>query len=118
MPVKRKAGCGTDVMWRLNRGHAVRRERSQRRWKWLVITVLGGLALSFWWGNSGATRAAAAAPSRTYVVQPGDTVWSIAVRIAPQSDPRAVCDEIESINHLDGRAHIEPGQVLKLPDLP
>ncbi|WP_158550739.1 LysM peptidoglycan-binding domain-containing protein [Geodermatophilus sp. TF02-6] len=49
------------------------------------------------------------------VVQPGDTVWSIAVEVAGgDEDVRAVVDAIEEVNHLDG-ALVVPGEVLELP---
>jgi Tfp pilus assembly protein FimV len=33
-----------------------------------------------------------------YVVQPGDTLWSIAARLAPDDDPRAVVDALRAAN--------------------
>jgi hypothetical protein len=44
-------------------------------------------------------------------VQPGETVWSIAERVAPQADTRAVVDAIIARNHLAGGA-VHPGQRL------
>jgi LysM domain len=35
---------------------------------------------------------------QTYVVQPGDTLWSIAAAIAPDSDPRPVVDALREQN--------------------
>lgn len=52
--------------------------------------------------------------SRTYVVEPGDTLWSIASMIAPGHDPRAVVLEIEHVNA--GAAEgLVPGQTLTIP---
>jgi LysM repeat protein len=48
------------------------------------------------------------------VVQPGQSLWSIAVQRYPQSDPRAAIAAIESANHLQGAA-IMPGERLLLP---
>ena len=45
-------------------------------------------------------------------VRPGDTLWSIASRIAPQRDPRVTVAALEQINHLAGPA-VQPGQVLR-----
>lgn len=45
-------------------------------------------------------------------VQSGDTLWSIASRIAPQRDPRITVAALERINHLDDPA-VRPGQVLR-----
>jgi hypothetical protein len=48
------------------------------------------------------------------VVRPGDTLWSIAVGVAPEEDPRAVVDALVEVNGLDG-VGLVPGQVLQLP---
>jgi nucleoid-associated protein YgaU len=48
------------------------------------------------------------------VVQSGDTLWSIATSLDGEGDVRAVVDEIQRLNDLDG-AHLVPGQVLRLP---
>jgi LysM repeat protein len=54
-----------------------------------------------------------AGPERTHVVQPGDTLWTIAAATAP-GDPRRRVWEIRERNGLDG-AVIHPGQRLVLP---
>jgi nucleoid-associated protein YgaU len=51
---------------------------------------------------------------RTVVVRPGDTLWAIATRIEPASDPRAVADGIASANAIDP-AGLAPGQRLVVP---
>lgn len=47
-----------------------------------------------------------AVAGRHYVVQPGDTLWSIASRVAPRQDPRLVVD---ALRHANGGAALEPG---------
>jgi Tfp pilus assembly protein FimV len=54
--------------------------------------------------------------SRTYVVRPGDTLWSIATRFAPARDPRPVVDAIRSTNGVDPAALV-PGQRLSIPSV-
>jgi Tfp pilus assembly protein FimV len=54
--------------------------------------------------------------SRTYVVRPGDTLWSIATRFAPSRDPRPVVDAIRSANGVDPAALV-PGQQLSIPSV-
>jgi len=49
-----------------------------------------------------------------HVVQAGDTLWSIAVRMSEGSDPRMVVDAIERANGIQGRP-IVPGQRLQIP---
>ena len=56
----------------------------------------------------------AAGPTPTVVVQPHDTLWSIATRTAPGRDPYAAVAEIRRINDLRGYV-VHPGQTLELP---
>ena len=55
-----------------------------------------------------------AAPTPTVVVQPHDTLWSIATRTSPRRDPYAAVAEIQRLNDLDGYV-IHPGQTLRVP---
>jgi hypothetical protein len=55
-----------------------------------------------------------AGPAPTVVVQPHDTLWSIATRTAPGRDPYAAIAELKRINDLDGFV-VHPGQTLELP---
>ncbi len=50
----------------------------------------------------------------TVVVQPGDTLWSIAAERYPGDDTRARVDQIEQLNHLSSPV-IEAGETLHLP---
>jgi len=53
------------------------------------------------------------APRLTYVVQPGDTLWSIAHRVAPGQDPRPVVDRLIEANDVQGG--LQAGQELSIP---
>jgi hypothetical protein len=55
-----------------------------------------------------------AGPAPSVVVQPHDTLWSIATRTSPDRDPYAAIAEIQKINDLDGYV-VHPGQTLELP---
>jgi Tfp pilus assembly protein FimV len=48
---------------------------------------------------------------QVYVVQPGDTLWTIAAALAPGGDLRPVVDRLRAAN---GDAMLEPGQRLVL----
>lgn len=62
-----------------------------------------------------AAGGAGAAPSGSSVIaQPGDSLWSIAARVAPRTDPRVEVQHLIDRNHLGGTS-IEAGQVLVLP---
>jgi nucleoid-associated protein YgaU len=93
--------------------------RLTRRGRRLLATLAlgGGVALASWlgplvggWGG-GDLRLAGVS---TVVVEPGDTVWSIAAAAAGDEDVRSVVDRIQRLNHLDGTV-LRPGQVLELP---
>ncbi|HEY6748895.1 MAG TPA: LysM peptidoglycan-binding domain-containing protein [Mycobacteriales bacterium] len=45
------------------------------------------------------------------VVAPGDTLWSIAERVAPQRDPRTVITQLRKLNNLP-TTDVHPGQTL------
>ncbi len=71
----------------------------------------------------GAGQAAQAGPAASavtgpatalVVVQPGETLWSIAQHLAPQADPRATVQRIRELNGL-GSAVVVPGQPLVVP---
>jgi Tfp pilus assembly protein FimV len=53
------------------------------------------------------------APRVTYVVESGDTLWSIARRVAPGQDPRPVVDGLIEANDLHGG--LQAGQELSIP---
>jgi LysM domain len=82
------------------------------------LTVLGlGVVLAGPAGGAAVPKAGAAAVgqgSRFYVVQPGDTLWSIARSLHPSSDLRPVVDALES---RAGGAALSPGQRLRVDGL-
>ncbi len=49
----------------------------------------------------------------SYTVRAGDTLWSIASRVAPGRDPRLVVDQLIAYNHL--RGDLQVGQAIYLP---
>jgi nucleoid-associated protein YgaU len=59
----------------------------------------------------------AAVSQRSYVVRPGDTLWSVAARVAPGSDPRPLVQRIERANGIDP-GQIVPGERLVIPSAP
>jgi len=48
------------------------------------------------------------------VVAPGETLWTIAARVNPEIDPRAVIDQIMDLNVIEG-SNVYAGQVLLVP---
>lgn len=51
-------------------------------------------------------------PGAVYVVEPGDTLWSIARALEPEGDPRPVVDRLEE---LTGGPVLQVGQEVPLP---
>jgi LysM repeat protein len=48
------------------------------------------------------------------VVAHGETLWTIAARVNPEIDPRAVIEDIKSLNVIEG-SEVYAGQVLLVP---
>ena len=63
--------------------------------------------------SAAAASAAGVAAPATVVVQPGDTLWTIAAAAAPDVDVRITVDRLVALN---GGAPIVAGQELVLPD--
>ena len=85
----------------------------------VVVVALTLLATAAVARFAGGAPSAAGGPSNgvvtaapTVVVQPGDTLWSIAADIAPTADVRITVDQLIALN---GASPIVPGQELTLP---
>ena len=85
----------------------------------LALLVLVLLLAAFAVGRSASSQAmerpSTPAPVLAQVtVQPGDTLWQIARRVAPEKDPRDVVSQIRRLNHLPTAA-VQAGRQLLLP---
>jgi Tfp pilus assembly protein FimV len=96
-----RAGTGEAPVRLTRRGYAVL--------GLLAATLVAGL---LWLAHASAPVSPRAPGVSTVTVHDGDTLWSIASRIAPQRDPRLVVAELEDVNHLSSPA-VEPGQILR-----
>ena len=80
-----------------------------------VVLVATGIVLLAW---ASAPRIGSPTPTLrsadTVIVHSGDTLWSIAERVAPRTDPRATVAAIERANGLHG-ASVAAGDRLVLP---
>ncbi len=91
------------------------RTRVRRRRLSLMLTC--GLVAAAWVGPVGHALAgadAAAVASHRYVVRSGDTLWSIASRVARGEDPRPIVDAIAQANNVDAGGLV-PGRTLVIP---
>jgi hypothetical protein len=96
--------------------------RGRRVLTGFVMLVIVISAMLIWTGVAGGAQAPRpGAPARSVyqgmtqiVVQPGQTLWSIAAAVEPSADPRAAIQQISDINGLTG-TQIEAGQLLWVP---
>jgi nucleoid-associated protein YgaU len=80
----------------------------------LVLSAPVAAALSRHAGSAKVGVHPARSSEQVYVVRVGDTVWSIAERVAGGRDPRLLVDAIAARNHIDAGA-IVPGQSVIVP---
>ncbi|HVV76108.1 MAG TPA: LysM peptidoglycan-binding domain-containing protein [Mycobacteriales bacterium] len=85
----------------------------------LTFVMMVGLVIAGFTLGRGSSQAAGhhvAQPRHTVTVRAGDTLWSVAERVAPHADTRDVVAEIQSLNRLSG-AVVVPGERLLVPAL-
>ena len=95
------------------------RPRLTRRGRLMVLLVLAALLFTAFSLGRAASQAASEAPVPTAqyeqtVVLPGDTLWAVARRLAPEHDPRDVVAQIRELNDLT-TTQLQAGQQLLLP---
>ncbi len=78
----------------------------------LVLAVYAALGLFGGGPRPAPDRPADLREGTTYIVQPGDTLWSIAERLDPDGDPRPVVDRLARAR---GGAVLHVGERLRLP---
>jgi nucleoid-associated protein YgaU len=102
---------------RATRPHSTLRLTRRARRLAVVLALCGGVVLGSWLApllSGGADEGLHLAGVSSVVVEPGDTLWSIAASVADGEDVRAVIDRIQELNGLEGSGLV-PGQVLQLP---
>ena len=109
-------GSGLDIEHPFGQARSVTARTRVRRRRLAAALVVVALAafVSGPVANAVGLREAPAAGATTYVVRPGDTLWSIASRLQPGTDPRFVVDRIARANDLDVGALV-PGQQVTIP---
>ena len=87
----------------------------------MVGLATAALLILNWWLSSSAGAASLhpeeprqESAASVVVVQPGDTLWAIALQVAPQEDPRATIQVIREANGMRS-AGVQAGQRLIIP---
>ena len=89
-------------------------------WRRRLVVALVGVLLVLVMAQAGAALGSPSltAPERrpasghvtTLTVRPGDSLWSIAQRLAPGEDPRPIVDELEQARH---GVPLQPGEKIE-----
>ncbi|MFJ6678923.1 LysM peptidoglycan-binding domain-containing protein [Microbacterium sp. NPDC091382] len=79
-----------------------------------VVVALGVGILSGGGALASGAAGSAAGTFKTVTVHPGDSLWTIARDVAPESDPRDVIDDIVRLNALPSSV-VDAGQSLAIP---
>jgi hypothetical protein len=93
---------------------AIYRRRRAVAVAFVLLVLAAILALTFVGGRATADGSAPGEirPAAVYVVRPGDTLWDLAVVLAPDRDPRVV---VAALERAAGGATVHPGQRIVLP---
>lgn len=76
--------------------------------------LLVGMAHPALWATSPGSAAGRVSAPVIHVVAPGETLWGLAERYAPQEDPRIYIYDLQKANNL-GNGPLYPGETLELP---
>ncbi|GAA2543871.1 hypothetical protein GCM10010435_10300 [Winogradskya consettensis] len=79
-----------------------------------LFVLLASLASAVLWTTASRADETPAGPAVPVVVQPGDSLWSIADRMVPERSPQQVVPEIRDLNGIDS-PYIYAGQTLAVP---
>ena len=91
--------------------------RLTRRGRIVVLTffiLMASLASAVLWTTASRADDPAEGPAPTVVVQPDDSLWSIAERVAPGRPPFDVIHDIRTLNDID-TWYVYAGETLVVP---
>jgi hypothetical protein len=91
-----------------------RRGRLARTFVVLSLAVVLASVFGLQAGANTAQTVGAPTPFIEVTAAPGDTLWSLATRMADGGDVRALVDEIASVNSL-ATAELQAGQKVRIP---
>lgn len=76
---------------------------------WLVLVAFGAFLIARPAGED------APVATDTVTVEPGDTLWALALDADPRGDPRVFVDTVLRLNSLSSAGDIRPGDTLVVP---
>ena len=96
------------------RRRAVYRRRRTTAVVFLFLLIAAILVLAFVGGRATADGSSSGEvrPAAVYVVRPGDTLWDLALALAPDRDPRGV---VAALERAAGGTTLQPGQRIVVP---
>ena len=107
-----------DPVLRPARPRVTRSKRASVYWRRRLIAAALGLGIALAAAHAGTALGGSttSTPERrphviNVVVRPGDTLWTIAQRVAPHSDPRKVVDELAAAR---GSADVRAGDTIRV----
>lgn len=99
---------------RVRHGIAVRKAARRRHRAGLAAVAFAVIGMTLLGGGQEATAPAAPGGKTMAIVQPGETLWDIAERHAPEGmDPRVYVEALTEVNELD--SVLQAGTRLRLP---
>lgn len=100
----------------VRRRRSVQRARRARTLRWLAVLLVAFAVLVFAPRIVHTMDRTPAAPTATYIVAPGDTLWDIAAAHSGREDVRKVVAAIKRANQLNNSV-VQPGQRLVIPQV-
>ena len=91
--------------------------RLTRRGRIVVLTffvLMASLASAVLWTTASRADEPLGGPAPTVVVQPDDSLWSIAERVAPDRPPLDVIHDIRTLNGIE-TSYVHAGETLIVP---
>ena len=112
----RQAQQVRELQWQaVKAGYPAPMRLTKRGRRLVAFLIFMPIAFFLWFNSSHQVAAEDRAPkTHTVVVQPGQTLWDVAVASHLNGDPRQSVYEIKQINHLSS-AQVWPGQALIIP---
>ena len=105
---------GSPVRSIATRSHLRMTKRGRAVLLTIVATPVVLFALFFSINAGVATATTSSTPLQTFTMPAGESLWQVAIEIAPNADPRDFIADVVSVNQL-ASTNVQPGQTLEIP---